>query len=86
MDISRERLWSTGGGIYNINHFSKWLVLFHEFSSDWCYKSQFRKNDLLQNSKKFQMKNLRVIGLIAVIPAQIVSEWLVLESHMIPFL
>ena len=28
-----------GGGVYNTNHFSEWLVLFHEFSSDWCYKS-----------------------------------------------
>ena len=44
-------------------------------SSDWSYKSQIRKNDLLQRSRNFRVKNLRaknfrVIGLIAVIPAQ----------------
>ena len=51
-------------------------------SSDWSYKSQIRKNDLLQilcfelvkNRKFFFSKythnpNFRVIGLIAVIPA-----------------
>ena len=40
-------------------------------SSDWSYKSHFRKNDLLQSSRNIRVKNFRVIGLIAVIPAQI---------------
>ena len=32
----------TGEGGYKTNHFSEWLVLFHEFLSDWSYKSRFR--------------------------------------------
>ena len=59
-------------------------------SSDWSYKSQIRKNDLLQilcfelvkkNRKFFFCKythnpNFRVIGLIAVIPAHFFSsDW-----------
>ena len=30
---------------------SEWLVLFREFLSDWCYKSETRKNGFLQKSE-----------------------------------
>ena len=43
---------TTGGG-YKTNHFSEWLVLFHEFSSAWSYRSHSRT------------KFFRVLGVIA---------------------
>ena len=46
------------------------VVAASKFLSDWSYKSHFRKNDLLQSSRNFRLKKFRVIGLIAVIPAQ----------------
>ena len=56
-EVRRSSSWNnldneyTGEGVYNTNHFSEWLVLFRECSSDWCYKSQIRKNDFLQKSE-----------------------------------
>ena len=44
--------FSTGGGGYKTNHFSEWLVLFHELSRDWSF---VKKNS-----------NFLVIGLIKV--------------------
>ena len=46
----------TEGGGYKTYHFSQWLVLFHEVSSDWSYKSQIRKKIAFSRNWKIWTK------------------------------
>ena len=45
------------------------------------YKSHFRKNELLQNSKILKVTNFRMLGFIAVIPAQFFRVFDVIAKH-----
>ena len=68
-------LKTTGGGGYKTNHFSDWLVLFHEFSSDWSYKRQIRKKWPFAEIGKIYVK----LEFSAKMPKKVrIFEWLVL--------